>query len=460
MKTLLLVDSSSDVAEVVFRANEGLATFESIVDVQNVDAASVHLTRQPAALILADLKFIIDDGFQLLRLMKSSPHMHGSVLALVDPSDVGDIGLAIEAGVSDFILKPLATEELVHRISTALRHRASLPESRNNEFPLIESMAESLIILNPDETIQLVNQRFCELFGYDPAEITGAPVRRVIAPDDLVSITGFRGSLERKKITGMTVVFVTKDGQHIPAMLSGSATIDKTTKQLSAMLLVIRDNRELQKILTHESRAVAAERDRVAGLEEIRDQLKRKARALEEQTEAALLATQNALRLQKEAEVARDAAVKERESAERLRQVAVSTAERLQDLDRKRTAFFQGISHELRTPLTLILNPLDLLVESQQEDKYFNMVRMNAYRMLKLVNQLLDYQKVQAGKKKLHIVRVNLVDFLVNSVDYFKTACEARESSLRFVWAIKRFGTRCTLSQVFLSGLSQMLWKK
>ena len=304
MKTLLLVDSSSEVAEVVFRANEGLATFESIVDVQDVDSALVRLTEQPLDLILADLKSVVDDGFRLLRLMKQSEHAHGPVIALVESADVADVQLAIEAGVSDFIFKPLSRDELGHRISKSMKRRGAVVESESIEFPLIESMAEGLILLNPDETIQMVNQRFCEIFGYDPEEVKGLSVKRVIAPDDLVSITGFRGSLERKKITGMTVSFLTKDGQRIPVMLSGSATLDKSSKQLNAMVLVVRDNRELQKILTHESRAVAAERDRVAGLEEIRDQLKRKARALEEQTEAALLATQNALRLQKEAEIA------------------------------------------------------------------------------------------------------------------------------------------------------------
>jgi len=425
MKTLLLVDSSSEVAESVFKANEELATFESILDVATVDAAVEHLKNQRIDVMLADSRLIVDGGFQLLRTIKKSGQEHGPVIALVDINQVEDIELVIKAGVSDFVFKPLREIELKERIKSALSKPIAAAKGMGAELPLIESMAEGLIILNPDETIQMVNKRFCEIFGYDSEEICGLPVTRMIAPDDLVSITGFKSSLSRKKITGMTVSFLTQDGQRIPTMLSGAATLDSNNK-LNAMVLVVRDNRELQKILTHESRAVAAERDRVAGLEEIRDQLKQKAIALEEQTGAALLATQNALRLQKEAEIARDGAVKEHESAERLRQIAVSTAERLQELDKKRTSFFQGISHELRTPLTLILNPLDLLVESMPDNKYFNMVRMNAYRMLKLVNQLLDYQKVQAGKKKLHIVRVNLVDFLVNSVDYFKTACEAR----------------------------------
>ena len=135
MKTLLLVDSSSEVAEVVFRANEGLATFESIVDVKNVDSAFVHLDGQAIDLILADLKLIVDDGFKLLRRIKQSEQTHGPVIALVGEADAGDIHLAIEAGVSDFIFKPLGQNELQHRISKSLTRRDASGDSQSLEFP-------------------------------------------------------------------------------------------------------------------------------------------------------------------------------------------------------------------------------------------------------------------------------------------------------------------------------------
>ncbi len=76
-------------------------------------------------------------------------------------------------------------------------------------------------------------------------------------------------------------------------------------------------------------------------------------------------------------------------------------AEKLAELDRVKTAFFSNVSHEFRTPLTLILGPLeDALADPARtlRDANLERVHRNALRLLRLVNNLLDFSRVEAGR--------------------------------------------------------------
>ena len=77
-------------------------------------------------------------------------------------------------------------------------------------------------------------------------------------------------------------------------------------------------------------------------------------------------------------------------------------AEALAELDRAKTAFFSNVSHEFRTPLTLMLGPLeDLRVDAgcrRRSASRSTLVHRNALRLLKLVNTLLDFSRIEAGR--------------------------------------------------------------
>lgn len=75
-------------------------------------------------------------------------------------------------------------------------------------------------------------------------------------------------------------------------------------------------------------------------------------------------------------------------------------AETLAELDRAKTAFFSNISHELRTPLTLILGPIEDAIVSQNppSGEALEMLHRNALRLLKMVNGLLDFVRIEAGR--------------------------------------------------------------
>ncbi len=98
-------------------------------------------------------------------------------------------------------------------------------------------------------------------------------------------------------------------------------------------------------------------------------------------------------------------------------------AEHLKKLDAVKSQFFANISHEFRTPLHLILAPL----QKKEERITFQemaMMERNAYRLLRLVNQLLDLAKADVGTLKLYPQNGNLLEFLHNAATGFTALAE------------------------------------
>jgi adenylate cyclase len=107
-------------------------------------------------------------------------------------------------------------------------------------------------------------------------------------------------------------------------------------------------------------------------------------------------------------------------------------AERLLELDKQKTEFFQNISHEFRTPITLIQGPLESAVATQEGLSYSQSViaLRNSRRLLRLVNQLLDLQRLDAGKMQPVFRRCDLVEFINQIVESFRPYCEKKSLHL------------------------------
>ena len=125
-----------------------------------------------------------------------------------------------------------------------------------------------------------------------------------------------------------------------------------------------------------------------------------------------------------------------RELSAHKRQLEVQT-ERLEELDRAKTRFFANVSHELRTPLTLTIGPLeDLRAELQDRarvdpPRQLEMALRNSRRMLRLVNQLLDVAKLEAGQMKLHARHQDLVVFARGVAAAFTPVAEQKRIEFR-----------------------------
>ncbi|MBC7545008.1 MAG: hypothetical protein H7338_19970, partial [Candidatus Sericytochromatia bacterium] len=105
-------------------------------------------------------------------------------------------------------------------------------------------------------------------------------------------------------------------------------------------------------------------------------------------------------------------------------------AAKLAELDRAKTAFFSNVSHEFRTPLTLILGPLaDALADredplSANQRERFEMARRNSLRLQKLVNTLLVFSRIEAGRVAAHYQPMDLSAVTADLASAFRSLVE------------------------------------
>ena len=103
-------------------------------------------------------------------------------------------------------------------------------------------------------------------------------------------------------------------------------------------------------------------------------------------------------------------------------------AEALAEIDRAKTAFFTNVSHEFRTPLTLLLGPLeDTLAEAglpEQARQSLRLAHRNSLRLLKLVNTLLDFSRIEAGRMQAVYEPVDLAPLTAELASVFRSAIE------------------------------------
>jgi DNA-binding NtrC family response regulator/signal transduction histidine kinase len=111
-------------------------------------------------------------------------------------------------------------------------------------------------------------------------------------------------------------------------------------------------------------------------------------------------------------------------------------AEALAEIDRAKTAFFSNVSHEFRTPLSLMLGPLEEVLPEARErlgperQEQLITVRRNAFRLLKLVNTLLDFSRIEAGRVQAVYEPTDLSRVTSEVASVFRSAME--NAGLRF----------------------------
>jgi len=111
-------------------------------------------------------------------------------------------------------------------------------------------------------------------------------------------------------------------------------------------------------------------------------------------------------------------------------------AKKLHELDTMKLRFYTNISHEIRTPLTLILGPLDKMLNNtipENEIKgHVEVMHRNATQLHQLINQLLDFRKLESGNLKLVLTCGDMVSFLAEIVGSFDKYAQEKEINLKF----------------------------
>src|SRR5688572_11711953 len=104
--------------------------------------------------------------------------------------------------------------------------------------------------------------------------------------------------------------------------------------------------------------------------------------------------------------------------------------EALAELDRAKTEVFSNVSHEFRTPLTLMLGPLEELLNRPEKSisadtrQHVELAHRNSLRLLKLVNTLLDFSRIEAGRAEAVYEQVDLPAYTTELASVFRSAME------------------------------------
>jgi len=117
---------------------------------------------------------------------------------------------------------------------------------------------------------------------------------------------------------------------------------------------------------------------------------------------------------------------------------------RTQELDRLKIKFLTNLSHDFRTPISLIMGPVDQLISSARSttelDK-LRMVRRNARRLLNLVNQLLDFRKMEEHELHLQTEKGELISFIKEVSESFRDLSERKHIRFSFTSEIPKLET-------------------
>jgi len=137
-----------------------------------------------------------------------------------------------------------------------------------------------------------------------------------------------------------------------------------------------------------------------------------------------------------------------------LRATLQETTERLREFDRLKTQFFANMSHELRTPLTLILSPLEELQRANtwpdQARQQLALMSRNGRRLLHLINNLLDLQKIEAGRLQLNRTAADLSRMILELSERFEPLAKRKRIEFSVLGAKEARVVYCDADRVDL----------
>jgi signal transduction histidine kinase/DNA-binding response OmpR family regulator/streptogramin lyase len=109
--------------------------------------------------------------------------------------------------------------------------------------------------------------------------------------------------------------------------------------------------------------------------------------------------------------------------------------QRVHELDMMKVKFFTNVSHEFRTPLTLILTPIERLLKKTSDPEQlvlFQLIHRNGRRLMNLVNQLLDFKRLEVQETKFNPTNGDVVAFIKDTVSAFSDLSEKKNIKLAF----------------------------
>ena len=390
MARILVVEDSPDIRALVRMLLEpaGHQVFFASDGREGVETAQ----REKPDLVLMDLSLPVLSGWEATRQIKSDPETSGiTVLAVTAHAMQGDRDRALAAGCDGFLSKPIDEETFENAVSGWLT-RSNARRTRPTPLPTAAAGREEepargriLVVDNEPDVSELVRIHLAE-DGHDV--VLAATVSEAVgqfAADgqfDLAVVDVMLGGASGYDLAGELIAM---SAEYLPILLISAGTIDR-------------------------ERGYAAGADDFIAKPLESSELKARCRSL--------IRTGRAIREQ-------GRAIKERAEA----------YEKLAALDRLKSDFLSTVSHELRTPLNTIIllsnviardGPAPADEERRRHD--ISVIRESAETLLRMINNILDLAKIEAGQRDLHPQRIDLPAFLRETGDMLEPL--AREKAI------------------------------
>ena len=285
-------------------------------------------------------------------------------------------------------------------VAADITERKRAETARSHLAAIVESSDDAIISLRLDQTVFSWNAAAARLFGYSAEEMIGKPITVIIPPrlqdEELRSLVKIRRG---ERIDHYETVRLTKGGRQVEVSISVSPVREEQGRIVGASKIV-RDVGALREA----HRAIAEEL------------------AARTAAEAALRETESKLRT----------AIVEREQLLESERSARSEAERLGHM---KDEFLATLSHELRTPLNAIQGWATLLKQPNLSDADrspgLDAIERNARAQAQIINDLLDMNRIVAGKFHLDVQTVRLQEVIQAAIEAVRPSAEAKRLRIR-----------------------------
>jgi PAS domain S-box-containing protein len=264
---------------------------------------------------------------------------------------------------------------------------------------IVDSSDDAIIGKTLDSVIRSWNAGAARMFGYSRGEVVGQSILILIPPElhqEEATIVARLGRGDR--IDHYETTRVRKDGSRIDVSLSVSPIRDDGGKVVGAA--------KIARDITEAKRHLRAERENAEQLQEL-------ASELEAQVE-------EAQSLQEELEQTNEELARALDESRGLRREAEAARQRAEEANAAKSQFLAVMSHELRTPLNAIAGYVDLLdmgvrgALTDEQRQYLSRIRHSEETLLRLVENVLSFAKLESGRLQYHFEDVPITDVLMS----------------------------------------------
>ncbi|RLD18035.1 MAG: hypothetical protein DRI36_02440 [Caldiserica bacterium] len=346
-------------------------------------------------LVITDMRFPGESGLELIRFVKEKFPEVG-VIVMTGYADIEDAVRCMKEGAYDYMLKPFDMEEFLRRVDKFFEEKGLKKAiSRLTDTVSLYKIALAIARIKPlDEVLDVILDTAIEIVNAD-----GGSIALYDEEKDLLIVKVARG-----KNSDIAIGKILKVGERVcgyaalkrePVIVHGDLSNDPRFKDFKAYD-GIKSGLSIPMIIQNE-----------------------------------LIGVLNLKRTEKEEIFTEDDLQRAFVIAE-IGSLAVSNArvfEKMKELDELKSHFLSTVSHELRTPLTAIKGAADLSEKVKDEEtciKLRDIIKRNTMRMMRLVNDLLDFSRIERGRFPILKREVSVYKIIKNSIETTKQKAEKK----------------------------------